>query len=251
MIHEIPTPRIGIVVIGRNEGERLKRAFNSLLFAKDNDQYTVIYVDSGSTDGSVELAQSYGLFVLRLADTTPFSAARARREGTDILLARYPHLVYVQFLDGDCTLSQGWLEKAASFLDSHQNAGIVCGRLVETAPQESIFNRFNSLRWRVAPTGEIENSGGIFLIRLSCYQSVGGFNPSLITGEELELCKKIKKQGKQSYDLMNRWQTTTQISSDSVTGGAGQCGAAMVMRWSMRFSMGTLVSTGGKRPGAS
>lgn len=47
------TTSLGVVVIGRNEGERLKRCLASLLGNVDQ----IVYVDSGSTDGSVQLAQ--------------------------------------------------------------------------------------------------------------------------------------------------------------------------------------------------
>ena len=41
--------RIGIVAIGRNEGERLRRCLSSVLGRAGK----IVYVDSGSTDGSV------------------------------------------------------------------------------------------------------------------------------------------------------------------------------------------------------
>ena len=49
---------------------------------------------------------------LALDPTRPFSAARARNEGFQALVAARPELRFVQFLDGDCTLLPGWLEAA-------------------------------------------------------------------------------------------------------------------------------------------
>ena len=48
---------IGVVVIGRNEGERLKRCLNSI---QSQHSGPVVYVDSGSTDGSADYARSVG-----------------------------------------------------------------------------------------------------------------------------------------------------------------------------------------------
>ena len=45
-------PDVGVVVIGRNEGERLRRCLESVRDAAR----AIVYVDSGSTDGSVALA---------------------------------------------------------------------------------------------------------------------------------------------------------------------------------------------------
>ena len=48
--------QLGIVIIGRNEGERLRRCLASVV----GWEFAVVYVDSGSTDGSVKLAQCHG-----------------------------------------------------------------------------------------------------------------------------------------------------------------------------------------------
>ena len=68
---------IGIVVIGRNEGNRLKISLLSAI----GENRTVVYVDSGSTDDSVQLAHSLGAKVIELDMSNQFSAARARNTG--------------------------------------------------------------------------------------------------------------------------------------------------------------------------
>ena len=68
---------LGIVIIGRNEGERLHRCLNSVV----GRGYTVVYVDSGSTDGSIELAQTMGAEVAQLDLSQPFTMARGRNLG--------------------------------------------------------------------------------------------------------------------------------------------------------------------------
>lgn len=66
-----------MVVIGWNEGERLHRCLASL----DGFKSRAVYVDSGSSDGSPELARSMGWDVLELNPSLPFSAARGRNAG--------------------------------------------------------------------------------------------------------------------------------------------------------------------------
>jgi glycosyltransferase involved in cell wall biosynthesis len=67
----------GVVVIGRNEGERLVRCLQSLA------QFgaPLVYVDSNSTDGSSEQAQRLGAHAVQLDLTQSFTAARARNLG--------------------------------------------------------------------------------------------------------------------------------------------------------------------------
>ena len=109
---------IGIVAIGRNEGERLR----TCLAAARRDCDLVIYVDSGSTDGSVALAQSLGVHVVNLDLTKPFTAARARNEGFAKLIEISSTIEAVQFIDGDCEIVAGWIEKAAVELAANAKA---------------------------------------------------------------------------------------------------------------------------------
>ena len=101
---------LGVVAIGRNEGERLRRCLNSVI----GRGYTVVYVDSGSTDGSIEFAREIGVEVVELDVSLPFTMARVRNAGFSRLLELDPKVRFVQFVDGDCELVDGWLERAES-----------------------------------------------------------------------------------------------------------------------------------------
>jgi len=111
---------IGLVVIGRNEGERLRVCLDSVR----GRARAVVYVDSGSTDGSVEMAQGKGVDVVALDMSTPFTAARARNAGFSRLLVLAPEVRYVQFVDGDCEMIDGWLSAARNALEA--NPGVAC-----------------------------------------------------------------------------------------------------------------------------
>ncbi|SHF23411.1 Glycosyltransferase, catalytic subunit of cellulose synthase and poly-beta-1,6-N-acetylglucosamine synthase [Microbulbifer donghaiensis] len=180
-------PDIGIVVIGRNEGERLRRS----LISVHGRGYPTIYVDSGSIDGSVELAKCYCSQVLQLDPVRPFSAARARNEGLEVLRRIAPATRFVQFLDGDCTLEEKWLSEAHEFMKSHDEAAIVCGHLQEKDADSTIFSKLCEIEWS-GNTGEIDACGGIFFGRIAALQTVGMFNESMIAGEEPELCHRLR-----------------------------------------------------------
>ena len=53
---EAELDRVGLVAIGRNEGERLRACLSSVVGRLSH----IVYVDSGSTDGSVQMAQAMG-----------------------------------------------------------------------------------------------------------------------------------------------------------------------------------------------
>ncbi len=181
---------IGNVIIGRNEGERLRRCLASAI----GGGAVVVYVDSGSTDGSVDLALAMGAEVVELDLSTPFTAARARNAGADRLLEIVPDLAFLQFIDGDCELADGWLDQARHHLESQPDWAVVCGRLREREPERSIYNRLADMEWDT-PIGEAEACGGIAMFRVSAFQEVGGFDPRLLAGEEPELCLRLRRLG--------------------------------------------------------
>src|SRR5690349_20341428 len=120
----LPLSNFGAVVIGRNEGARLRKCLASIV-----DAAARVYVDSGSSDGSVEMASDLGIDVIELDMAIPFTAARARNAGFYHLQRIVPQLDYVQFVDGDCELVEGWTRSAARFLEYRPDVAAVCGRL--------------------------------------------------------------------------------------------------------------------------
>lgn len=188
--------RVGVVVIGRNEGERLRRCLGSTV----GRGVVVVYVDSGSGDGSPELARGLGVEVVELDLSRPFSAARARNEGFERLLAVAPEVRFVQFVDGDCEIADGWLDRAAAELRKRSDAAVVCGRRRERHPEHTVYNRLADLEWDT-PIGEAKTCGGDAMMRVDALRRVGGFNPELIAGEEPELCVRLRRDGWRIFRL--------------------------------------------------
>jgi len=185
--------RIGVVTIGRNEGQRLIRCLKSAiaLFPQDTP---IIYVDSGSTDGSAEAAESLGVQVINLDMSRPFTMARGRNTGFRYLIEHFPDIKYVQFIDGDCELIPGWIEQAIETLDNDDKLAIACGRRRERFPDASIYNRLADMEWNT-PVGEAKACGGDALIRVDAIREVNGYNETLIGGEEPEMCIRLRQRG--------------------------------------------------------
>jgi GT2 family glycosyltransferase len=181
------------VVIGRNEGPRLVECLESL----GTDFEGVIYVDSGSTDGSVAAARARGAEVIALDPAEPFTAARARNAG----LAALPEgAELVQLIDGDCALRAGWIGAARGFLADHPEVALVCGRRRERHPDTSVYNQLIDREWDT-PVGPARACGGDALARVAALRAVGGFDASLIAGEEPELCLRLRAAGWQIHRL--------------------------------------------------
>ena len=169
---EVPSNRVGVVVIGRNEGQRLVRCLNSVRAQSG----AVIYIDSGSTDGSVERARELGAKVIELDRTIPFSASRARNAGF-AALREMGQFDCVQFADGDCEILDGWVDAGSRFLLENQQFVAVCGKLGERHAGASIYNGICDVEWSVK-SGEAEACGGVAMYRVSALEAVGTLVPS-------------------------------------------------------------------------
>jgi glycosyltransferase involved in cell wall biosynthesis len=178
---------LGAVVIGRNEGRRLVACLESLV----KSMGFIVYVDSGSSDDSVERAESLGVHVLCLDLSIPFTAARARNEGANYLIQNKPNLDYIQFVDGDCIIYSDWPKKANDFMNGNIDYAIVCGRRRERYPENSIYNQLCDIEWDTS-VGDALACGGDALIRVSAFQQVDGYDEGLIAGEEPEMCFRLR-----------------------------------------------------------
>ncbi len=183
----VSAPDLSVVVIGRNEGQRLLRCLDSIAALKNPSVVEVIYVDSASSDGSPETAMSKGARVIRVTEGK-MSAARARNLGWRVAQA-----ALVLFLDGDTILHPNFLSTAVPYFDDRQIA-IISGHLREIRPLASVYNRVLGLDWIVKP-GFTTKCGGNALMRKSALEEAGGFNDSLIAGEEPEMCQRLMAVG--------------------------------------------------------
>ncbi|MDQ2093159.1 glycosyltransferase [Rhodalgimonas zhirmunskyi] len=187
---------IAAVIIGRNEGLRLVNCLASM----QGEASRIVYVDSGSTDGSVEAARAAGAEVVILDTATPFTAARARNAGFDALVSGDMPPDYVQFVDGDCTLEPGWLTHAARALDETPDIGIITGWRSEIHPKASVYNAMCDFEWH-RPAGDIEACGGDMMVRRALFAQLGGFNPQVIAAEDDEFCVRVRKAGQRVHRL--------------------------------------------------
>ena len=185
-----PVKGIAAVAIGRNEGARLLACLASLR----GQIGTMVYVDSGSSDGSVAAAREAGVSVVELDMSTPFTAARARNAGFRRAIEVAPDTEFVQFLDGDCELDPDWIATAHRFLREEPEVAIVCGRRREKFPEASHWNRMIDREWD-RPAGDTAACGGDALVRRAAFEAVEGYRPDLIAGEEPEMCYRMRQTG--------------------------------------------------------
>ncbi len=234
-----PPHPVDAVVIGRNEGARLVACLGSLA----GQVRRVVYVDSGSTDGSVAAARAAGAEVVALDMATPFTAARARNAGLARLTADPFAPPFVLFLDGDCTLDPGFLPAALAHMARHPAAVVVCGRRRERHPEASVWNRLADREWNT-PLGPATACGGDALMRRAAVEAAGGYDPGLIAGEEPELCLRLIRAGGQVWRIgagmtlhdaamtrFGQWWRRTRRAGHAFAEGAFRHGAGPERHW--------------------
>ncbi len=185
-----PNDTVAAVAIGRNEGERLVQCLSSLT----RQIPTVVYVDSGSTDDSIANAKAAGTHVLDLDLSQPFTAARARNAGRARLADIAPGIEFVQFIDGDCELQEGWIKAGLAAFAEDDRLAVVFGRRREKFREASLWNRLIDQEWD-GPAGEALACGGDSLIRVEALDAVEGYREDLIAGEEPEMCYRMRQLG--------------------------------------------------------
>jgi len=177
---------LSVIVIGRNEGQRLKRCLDSVnQITYPKNQLEVIYVDSQSSDGSLELAASKGIKTATVSHSK-LTAALARNIGWNMAEGKY-----IFFLDADTVIYPDFISKALSEFDNPK-IGVVSGHLRELNPHASIFNLIFDIDWDISAR---HYCGGNALIRREALEKVRGYNSDLIAGEEPEMCERLKAQG--------------------------------------------------------
>ena len=180
-------PLVSVVVIGRNEAPRLEQCLRSIRdMANPGGRTETIYVDSASSDCSVEVADRLGVRVINVQSSRP-TAALGRNAGW-----RASSGSYILFLDGDTILDPNFV--ADSLADFEPDTAIVFGNRREIHPEASIYNRVLDLDW-ISPAGIADYCGGDALVRREALEAVCGYDEALIAGEEPEMCRRMRGLG--------------------------------------------------------
>jgi GT2 family glycosyltransferase len=178
------------VVIGRNEGAKLRRCLASVLGVASR----VIFVDSGSEDGSADLARTAGVDVVELDRSAPFGVARARNAGLVRAVELCPDVELIQFVDADSEMIPAWFGRAGSALAAHPDLAVVFGRVREREPRRSIYHRLYQAEFDVQ-TRRPETCGGMAMMRVRALGELGGFNAALLGFEDVDLSLRLRRSG--------------------------------------------------------
>lgn len=182
-------PAVTIIIIGRNEAKNLPTCIRS---AQNMDypaaKVTILYIDTSSTDGSPEVARSFGIKVFEENGKTP-TAALARNRGL-----KESSTEIIHFVDGDMEIDSGYLQEAVNQVGKN---GVVCvfGRLQERFARENWVANLLDYPWKIKMPGFYDSPGAGGTFMRNALLDVGGYNPRLARGEETELGLRLRNRG--------------------------------------------------------
>jgi glycosyltransferase involved in cell wall biosynthesis len=181
--------KVSIVIIGRNEERGIGKCITSAQAAAEQiGGAEIIFVDSASTDETVQVAQSFGVRVLQLKPDWKLSPSAGRYIGS-----HYAGGDFILFLDADTLVYQNFLPAALEHFQNNPDVGGINGYLDDLnengemlADVEERYDEVTDVKWLRGPC---------CFYRREALQSVGSFNPHLAMEEEAELGLRLVKHG--------------------------------------------------------
>jgi len=179
---------ISFVIPVRNDALRLRRCLQSIKASPSlRPDVELIVADNGSTDDSAAVARAEGATVLLLPGA---SLGELRNQG-----ARSAHGDILAFVDADNEIVPGWVDAAASAFDDERVAAV--GAPYRPPSPATWVQRFYDRLRRHPRDREIVDwlGSGNMAVRRSAFDAAGGFDTSLDTCEDVDLCRQLRSLG--------------------------------------------------------
>jgi len=180
--------KFSIVIPTFNEAKYIGATLQAIRKQTFRD-YEVIVKDGKSADGTLKRVRKHADKVISATDS---SAGDARNQGASS--AEGEVLVFV---DADTTLPLDTLQKFDSILKDEFVVGVSCRKVCQS---QSLLDRLlyefvNISIYVSSCLGVAGAHGNCMAVRKSVFESVGGFNPNIVVGEEQDLVRRARRFG--------------------------------------------------------
>jgi len=179
--------QFGIVIPVLNGERYIERCINSIKELDSGDcTVNILVIDNGSTDRTINILEAHGI---RYTVRKNVNVSEMRNIGANLLECEY-----IGFVDSDCLVKKKWMVEAVNILKENVTIGIV-GRFYDigdspTWVERAWCDRYNNLEGSVSflPAGNM-------VIRKKLFDELGGFSNRVVTGEDYELCQRVRASG--------------------------------------------------------
>jgi len=182
---------VSFIIIGRNEGWKLTKCFQSVIDTINYNKlenHEIIYVDSQSTDDSIERAKKFSeIKIFQIIGQCNAAIARnigAKESSGDTLF----------FIDGDMEILPEFLPLVFEE-EKKLKYDFVSGQLID-----HFYDVANNLLYKknhisINKEQYKETTGGIFLINRELWDSVNGMKTKYRVNEDLDLGLRLSQKG--------------------------------------------------------
>jgi hypothetical protein len=179
---------MSIVIPVRDDARRLSQCLQALKSDPGVAKVEIVVIDNGSSDGSANVGQQAGATVL----TMPRASLSAIRN----LGAACTTGPLLGFVDADQIPRSGWI--TAGFRIFEDEDDLVAAGAPSSPPDEATWvqRSYDRLRRHVPGRRPIDwLTSGNLIVRRCAFDAVGGFDTSLGTCEDVDLCNRLRLAG--------------------------------------------------------
>jgi glycosyltransferase involved in cell wall biosynthesis len=187
-------PSISIVIPVFNSLKYLRESLPAVLAAIDQyRQAELILVDNGSTDGSYEFLQSECGARAKILQIPGVTISTLRNRGAQVSQGEF-----ISFIDSDCVVPPTYLVAAIEVFRSVEADAAGCEYEL---PRQAkwLEETWHYLHWRARDEYVPYLYSGNFMVRRSVFEKAGGFDESLVTGEDAEFGLRLTSMGFKIY----------------------------------------------------
>ena len=182
---------ISIVIGALNEERYIGQTLATAQNQKTSHKTELIVGDGYSEDKTVQIAKDHGAKVVMEKNR---SAAWQRQAGSKIAKGEI-----ICFTDADADIPDNWVEQIAIEFGKDKKLVMVYGPvyLSDTPSWQKTLSKIvmDSYLSILALVNLHNPIGSNIAVKRASFEKVGGFNTSLVTAEDLDLAKRMKKQG--------------------------------------------------------
>ena len=187
---------LSIIIPAKNEASMIGRCLDAVANQSlSPSQLEVIVVDNGSSDGTVEIANSFASRIqVQVVHKHGGYVSAVRNAGADVARGGI-----IAFLDADCLIGRNWAEQAIDTLRD-PNIGAVGGPVLPAGSTWVARSWFDNAV--VVKVGKVKHLGTAALaLRREVFEHIGRFDEALETNEDFELCLRVRQEGLSIYSV--------------------------------------------------
>jgi glycosyltransferase involved in cell wall biosynthesis len=189
-------PLISIVIPTLQEGKYAEECFSSIQKQAMRKDAEIIIVDGGSTDATLAISKKYADLILH-EPVRNIAVAR----NTGMFRARGKIIICA---NADTVYPEGWLGKLTAQMRADPKVAATIGKILpkdgdafDKAFAEHVLHHFSKAACNFNHLHYVDSSN--LAVSAKHFQQIGGFNGSLVCGDDTDLVRRLAKVGKVTY----------------------------------------------------